>query len=66
MKSYTIPVTEDPITKDLVIEFPDSLMEQVGWKPGDNIKWEIKDDGTCHLYKVDSVDSSGNSGENAV
>lgn len=52
MKSYTIPVTEDPITKDLVIEFPDSLMEQVGWRPGDSIKWEIQEDGTCHLFKV--------------
>lgn len=56
MKSYTIPITEDPITKDLVIEFPDSLMEQVGWHAGDTVKWEIKEDGTCHLFKVKGAD----------
>lgn len=57
MKSYTIPITEDPITKDLVIEFPDSLMEQVGWRPGDTVKWEIQDDGTCLLFKVKDTDT---------
>lgn len=58
MKTYTIPITEDPITKDLVIEFPDSLMEQVGWKAGDTVKWEIREDGTCYLFKVSTTEST--------
>jgi hypothetical protein len=42
---YTLEIQEDPKTKDLIIEFPDSLMESAGWKVGDN------KDGTWTLRK---------------
>jgi hypothetical protein len=40
MKSWTTKVEQDPDTGELIITFPDELMEQVGWKIGDNILWQ--------------------------
>lgn len=25
---------------DMILEFPEGLMEQMGWKPGDTLIWE--------------------------
>jgi hypothetical protein len=40
MKTWTTKVEQNPETGELIINFPDELMEQVGWKIGDNILWE--------------------------
>lgn len=51
-KVWTTTVQEDPDNPDeLMIVFPDELMEQVGWKPGDTINWDMRDDGTAVLTK---------------
>lgn len=39
-KTWTTKVEEDPETGELIITFPDELMDQVGWQIGDNIVWE--------------------------
>jgi len=36
---YKSEVKEDPLTGDLYIEFPDELMEQMGWSEGDELIW---------------------------
>lgn len=41
LTSYVTTVLEDG--DDLVITFPDSLMEDMGWKPGDVLEWTIQD-----------------------
>lgn len=30
--------------EDLVLPFPDDLMETMGWKPGDVLEWIVHDD----------------------
>lgn len=46
MTSWTLEVKEDPETKEQFIEFPDGVLEGLGWKEGDTIEWEI---GRAHV-----------------
>ncbi len=41
-KLYTVEVTEEG--KDLVIEFPEEIVEEQGWIVGDKLEWIIHDD----------------------
>ena len=41
---------------DLFIEFPDELIDELGWQEGDILNWDLKDDGIV-LSKVH--DASG-------
>ena len=43
MKSYTSKVLEIGDNGDAIVEMPDELMEELGWKVGDNLKYEEKD-----------------------
>lgn len=52
MKRWITTVQEDPDTGDAVIEFPDDLLAEVGWKEGDVLKWIINEDGSAILTKV--------------
>ena len=38
---------------DHFIEFPDEMMEEAGWKPGDTLKWTDRGDGSWSLAKID-------------
>jgi hypothetical protein len=48
---YTLEVQKDEATGDLILEFPDELMEQAGWKTGDSIEWIDNKDGSWTLRK---------------
>ena len=53
-KKWIIDVKEDPDNpEELIIEFPDDLMEAAGWKPGDTINWTIEDDKIILTKKVE-------------
>lgn len=41
MTIYEQTVKEDPQTGDLYIEFPEELMNQMGWDVGDELVWGI-------------------------
>lgn len=51
---YVLEVKEDPGTGDLYFEFPDTLMDHMGWKAGDVLLWEENGNGSWTL----SVDSN--------
>lgn len=53
MTTYVLDVKEDPETGDLILEFPDSLLENTGWKVGDTLEWVDNKDGswTLRSYK---------------
>ena len=53
LKSWTLNVEEDPETGDYILCFPPELLEQAGWKEGDNINWIDQKDGSWLLKKVD-------------
>lgn len=52
-KSWTLNVEEDPETGDCILPFPPDLLEQAGWKEGDNLIWVDNEDGTWSLIKED-------------
>ena len=49
MTTYSMTVKKDPETEDLILEFPDSLMETTGWKIGDTLEWVDNKDGSWSL-----------------
>lgn len=55
MTNYIIEIQEDEFG-DLFIEFPDELIEELGWQEGDVLNWDLKGGGIV-LTKVH--DASG-------
>jgi hypothetical protein len=51
--SWTLDIKEDPETGDAILEFPTELLEQTGWKEGDNLTWTNLGNGSWSLTKQD-------------
>lgn len=51
--SKIVNVEKDPETGDLILPLSDELMEQLGWKIGDTVRWLDNGDGTWSLHKVE-------------
>jgi hypothetical protein len=49
--SWTLEIQEDPETGDAILEFPPELMEQAGWREGDNLTWKDLGNGSWSLTK---------------
>jgi len=49
-KTYVTTVIEDG--EDLILPFPDGLMEEMGWKEGDTLDWTSYD-GYAVIKKVE-------------
>ena len=49
---WTAEVKEDPESGDYILEFPDELLEQTGWKEGDNLEWIDNNNGSWTLRKI--------------
>lgn len=45
MTDYIIEVQEDNITGELFIQFPDEIIEELGWQEGDVLQWNLKGEG---------------------
>ena len=56
MTAYIIEVQEDAITGELFIQFPDDIIEELGWQEGDILDWNLKGEGII-LKKIN--DDSG-------
>ena len=67
MKSYTSKVLEICENGDAIIELPDDLMEEMGWKVGDNLKYEEKD-GKVFIknISINDTDKHGQQGADTV
>ena len=50
-KSWTLEVKEDTETGDAILEFPDDLMQEAGWKEGDTLEWIDNKDGSWTMKK---------------
>jgi len=48
----TLTVKEDPSSKELYIELPDTLLEELGWRVGDNIEWIDNKDNSWTLKRA--------------
>jgi formylmethanofuran dehydrogenase subunit D len=67
MKTYTSKVLEICDNGDAIVELPDELMEEMGWKVGDNLKYEEKD-GKVFIknISINDTDKHGQQGADTV
>lgn len=67
MKTYTSKVLEICENGDAIVEVPEELMEELGWKVGDNLKYEEKD-GKVFITNISIYDTDrhGQQGTNPV
>jgi antitoxin component of MazEF toxin-antitoxin module len=49
MKKWTAYVEQDG--EDLVLPLPADLIKELGWKMGDTLLWDMRDDGSIHLSR---------------
>jgi hypothetical protein len=52
-KTWTVIIEEDAETGDVILPFPQDMLDEVGWQPGDNLKWVDRGDGTWEIRKVE-------------
>lgn len=45
------PFTEVTVSDDGILNLPDKIMEELGWKEGDELVWEDQGDGSFALRK---------------
>ena len=56
MSSWTIKVEDaEDGSGDLILPFPDDLLESAGWKEGDTLEWIDNENGTWTLRKKDET-----------
>lgn len=48
---YEVITHEDPETGDVILPLPPELLDQAGWKEGDQIEWIENNDGSWVLKK---------------
>lgn len=51
-ETYSVTVQTDQETEDLFFELPPELMKGLGWKTGDDLKWDETKEGGFILKKV--------------
>ena len=45
MKTYSAVVEQDPDNPEsLMIQFPDEILEEAGWHPGDQLVWLVDEE----------------------
>lgn len=52
-RSWTVTLEEDPETGDLILPFTNEMLEEVGWKEGDELEWVDNKNGSWSLVKKD-------------
>ena len=50
-KVWCVTLEEDPKTKEIILPFPEDLIEQMQWKQGDTLEWDVKDNGSIVISK---------------
>lgn len=58
-ENQTIIVQENPETGELFLEFPMSVIDQVGWHEGDILEWFDNGDGSWKIEKRETDTLSG-------
>lgn len=51
-RRYEVITQEDPETGDLLLPIPPELLEQLGWKEGDDIDISVDDNGHYILQRL--------------
>ena len=49
---YEVIVQEDPDSDDLLLPIPQTLLDQMGWKEGDEVEFGITENGDWFIKKA--------------
>ena len=49
VKTWSAMIEEEG--EDLILPFPQEMLDEIGWKPGDNLEWYDRGDGTWEIRK---------------
>lgn len=49
--TWVVELEEDPETGDLVMPLPPALLEELGWKIGDTLLWNVDELGEVSLSR---------------
>jgi hypothetical protein len=67
MKTYTSKVLEICENGDAIVDLPDDLMEEMGWKVGDVLRYELKDEKVfIKNISINDTDKHGQQGTDSV
>ena len=47
----TVTLIEDPVTGELIMPFPEGMLDEMGWGIGDTLTWTANEDGSFTLSK---------------
>jgi bifunctional DNA-binding transcriptional regulator/antitoxin component of YhaV-PrlF toxin-antitoxin module len=51
-KTYTAQVLEDPNDPEgAMLQFPDEVIAELGWKEGDTLNWDVQEDGSIVISR---------------
>lgn len=53
LKSWTVELVEDEVTKELILPLNEEVLASVGWKEGDQVEWIDQGDGSWALRRVE-------------
>lgn len=54
MKTFTVTLIKDDDSDDLILPFPQELLDEVKWDIGDTVEWIDNKDGTWSLRKKEN------------
>jgi len=55
---FTLEVQQYEDSEDLFVEFPEELMQELGWEEDDIIEWDIQDNNTIIIRRVEDSSST--------
>ena len=56
-KRWEVELEKDPETGELILPFPQEMLDQLGWKDGDEIEWIDNKDGSWSIGRVPPANS---------
>jgi len=56
-EKHIVRLQEDPVTGDLILPFPEGMLEQMGWDIGDTLKFKTHKDGSFTLTKKEKQET---------
>ena len=51
--SWTVTLEEDSETGELILPLPQEILDDKGWKEGDELEWIDNEDGSWTLEKIE-------------
>jgi hypothetical protein len=56
-KTWTLEVKPDPENpQEMILEFTDEIMAELGWQEGDTLDWQQRDDGSWHIENLSKAE----------